>query len=132
MVNKPVRLTGELPEGVTYGHKVVYQDDENKEQVGVVLGYKVSTSKTGNFLYPLMEQQAENFAKYQKQALDLFATFKQDFKAEFPDSVPVTARMNLTGNHVYFYFFAETRFNFAEFVKSFRQKIGYNFFLYQV
>ena len=64
--------------------------------------------------------------------MELFETFKTDFKKEFPESVPVTARMDLSGYQVYFYFYAETRFNFVSFVKEFRGKIGMNFFLYQV
>lgn len=132
LINKLYKIKGPLPEGINYGHKIVYKDDEGKEQVGVVLGYDQPTQKIGNFLYPLTGQQADLFQKYQQTALTLFDTFKVQFKKEFPESVPVTARMNLQGNTIYFYFYAEVRFNFAEFVKRFRQEIGYNFFLYQV
>jgi len=45
------------------------------------------------------------------------ASIYEKFKKEFPESVPVTARMNLYATEIYFYFYAETRFNFAEFVK---------------
>ncbi len=129
---KPVKLTGELPAGLTYGDRVVYKDSDSKEMVGTLLGYSVDSAKTGAFLYPLTGQQAENFKAYQEKAAKLYDLFKDKFKASFPESVPLTARMNLQGNQVYFYFFAETRFDFAEFVKGFRQEIGYNFFLYQV
>lgn len=129
---KPVKLTGQLPEGVKYGDRVVYQDSDGKEMVGTILGYPVDSAKTGVFLYPLIGQQADNFTAYQEKAAKLYETFKAKFAVLFPESVPLTARMNLQGNQVYFYFFAETRFDFAEFVKSFRQEIGYNFFLYQV
>ncbi len=40
--------------------------------------------------------------------------------------------MNHLGTQIYFYFTAEVRFQFGEFVKTFRQQIGYHFFLYQV
>lgn len=129
---KPVKLTGELPADLHYGDRVVYKDSESKEMVGTLLGYSVESAKTGTFLYPLLGQQAENFTIYQEKAKKLYDLFKDKFKKSFPESVPLTARMNLQGNQVYFYFFAETRFDFAEFVKGFRQEIGYNFFLYQV
>lgn len=132
LVNKLSNIKGVLPTGVSYGHKVVYKDDEGKEQVGIVLWYEQPAQKSGAFLYPLAGKQADLFQQYQQKALALFDTFKVQFKKEFPESVPVTARMNLQGNTVYFYFYAEIRFNFAEFVKRFRQEIGYNFFLYQV
>jgi hypothetical protein len=111
---------------------LIYSDEDDNEMVGILLGYDVSTSKKGKFLYPLIGEQAKHFAKYQRKSLELFEIFKQDFKAEFPTSVPVTARMNLQGNQAYFYFYADTRFNFSDFVREFRRKIGYNFFLYQV
>lgn len=129
---KPVQLTGTLPDTTRPGEYVVYTDSEGKEMVGTYLWYNVETNKTGTFLYPLMGQQAENFATYQQKAQKLYDLFKTKFRAAFPESVPLTARMNLQWNQVYFYFFAETRFDFAEFVKWFRQEIGYNFFLYQV
>jgi hypothetical protein len=53
----------------------------------------------------------------------MYELFASKFTAEFPEAVPLTARMNSSGNQVYFYFFAETRFQFGEFVKSFRQQI---------
>jgi cell fate regulator YaaT (PSP1 superfamily) len=62
----------------------------------------------------------------------MYDLFAEKFTKEFPEAVPLTARMNSHGNQVYFYFFAETRFQFGEFVKTFRQQIGYHFFLYQV
>ncbi len=129
---KPVKLTGELPPDLKPKDRIVYQDSEWKEMVGTLLGYSVDSAKTGTFMYSLQGQQAENFDKYQEKALKLYELFKEKFGTSFPESVPLTARMNLQWNQVYFYFFAETRFDFAVFVKEFRQEIGYNFFLYQV
>ena len=37
LINKPVRLTGKLPDHCTYGDKVVYTDHEGKSMVGIVL-----------------------------------------------------------------------------------------------
>ena len=132
LINKPVRLSGSVPETVKYWHRVIYKDDEWQQMVGIVLGYDMETTKSGTFLYPLSWNEEEQFNLHQKKALELFEIFRKDFKVGFPESVPVTARMNLNGTLAYFYFYAETRFQFAEFVRSFRQKIGYNFFLYQV
>lgn len=132
LINKPVQIEGTLPDHISYGQKIVYQDDEQKPQVGIVLWYEIDTNKKGTFSYLLEGERLTEFEHQQQKALDLFPSFKQDFKARFPESVPVTARMNLAWNQIYFYFFAEVRFQFADFVRTFRQKIGYNFFLYQV
>ncbi len=119
-------------EAIPYGSKVLYKDEENKNHTGVVLGYQRECQKTYQFVWTFTPQQLEQFNKNQEKAREIFPLFKQKFKISFPESVPVTARMNLYGNEIYFYFFAEQRFNFAEFVREFRQEIGMNFFLYQV
>jgi cell fate regulator YaaT (PSP1 superfamily) len=66
----------------------------------------------------LSEQQKEQFEKNQSRAQELFSSFRTKFKAEFPE--------------IYFYFFAEGRYNFSEFVRAFRPEVGMNFFIYQV
>lgn len=109
-----------LPEGKTqpkYGSKVLYKDEENKNYVGTVLGHPRECQKKYTFVGVLTDQQLEQFNKNQEKAKTLFPIFKEKFKKEFPESVPVTARMNLYATEIYFYFYAETRFNFAEFVK---------------
>lgn len=132
LILKPVKIT--CKEDLTLPPKswVVYKDEENTEFAGTLLGYKTQASKSGSFLYPLEGQQQQLFEGYQQKAASLYEIFASDFKKAFPDSAPLCARMNLQGTQVYFYFYAETRFQFAEFVREFRQKIGYHFFLYQV
>ena len=133
LINKPVALQADLTWfNLQPKDLIVYKDKEGKEMVGTYLGYKTSVDKKGTFLYPLNWSELDVFNQYQVTATDLYETFKKDFSEAFPTSKPITARMNLQWNQVYFYFYAETRYNFAEFVKSFRQKIGYKFFLYQV
>jgi cell fate regulator YaaT (PSP1 superfamily) len=132
LINKPVLLTGTIPPEVTYGKKVIYLDEEKKQQLWVVVWYEIETTKKWTFLHLVEGSIEEQWNQNHKKALELFDIFKKDFNKSFPESVPVTARMNLQWWIVYFYFFAEVRFQFAEFVKVFRQKIGYNFFLYQV
>jgi hypothetical protein len=123
-----VKLTGELPTDLHYGDRVSIKIAIAKRWLGLS-GIFCRISENWTFLYPLTGQQAEN--QRPRKAAKLYDLFKGNLKS-FPESVPPTARMNLQGNQVYFYFFAETRFDFAEFVKGFRQEIGYNFFLYQV
>lgn len=111
---------------------VVYKDSEGKELVWKALGYELKWTKTGRFVYPLKGTEKKNFEFYQTQADDLFAIFKTEFKAAFPESVPLSWRMNLQWNTVYFYFYADTRFDFAALVQSLREKIRKRFFIYQV
>ena len=72
------------------------------------------------------------FEEHQQKALEYFKLFKKQFAAEFAGAVPITARGDLYSNIVYFYFYSEERYNFAEFVKQFRQQIPCQFFIYQV
>ena len=83
-------------------------------------------------MYALSDKQRAAFDAHQQQAKELNVVFKDEFKRSFPESVPLTSRMNLHGDQIYFYFYAETRFNFADFVRSFRERIKMKFFLYQV
>lgn len=132
LVLKPVKLTTKQTDLFAPKTWVVYIDEENNECAGTVLWYETPTTKKWTLLYPLEGEQKKLFDGYQTKASDLYKIFKQHFPQQFPEAIPLTARMNLSGTQIYFYFFAETRFQFSEFVKTFRQQIGYHFFLYQV
>ena len=60
----------------------------------------------------------------------MYKLFKKQFTAQFAGAIPITARSDLQGNIIYFYFYSEERYNFAEFVKSFRQQLPCQFFIY--
>lgn len=62
----------------------------------------------------------------------MYALFKKQFTSQFVGAIPITARSDLFGNIIYFYFYSEERYNFAEFVKSFRPQLPCQFFIYQV
>ena len=132
LINKPVKITGEFPDDLKAKDMCIYTDEDGKEMVATILWYDVKTQKKWTFKAQMTSADQETFAKHQEKAKELFVLFKNEFSEQFPESKPITARMNLRGNHIYFYFYAETRFNFSAFVKWFRQKIGMNFFLYQV
>jgi cell fate regulator YaaT (PSP1 superfamily) len=129
VIKCPLKEGSEAPK---YGTKVLYKDEEQKSHTGTVLGYPRECRNNSIYVGPLSEAQVEQFNKNQERAKEMFPNFKIKFKEAFPESVPVTARMNLYGNEIYFYFFAEVRFNFADFVRSMRPEIPMNFFLYQV
>lgn len=132
LILKPVKIVCKQEVNLPAKSRIMYLDEENKEAVGTVLGYETPCNKTWTFARQLVWQELETFLWYQEKAKGLYTLFAEMFTAEFPEAVPLTARMNGAGNQVYFYFFAETRFQFGEFVKTFRQQIGYHFFLYQV
>lgn len=132
LILKPVKINCKQEITLPPKSRVIYVDEENKEAAGTVLWYETACNKTGTFARQLIWQEFDTFMGYQDKATSLYELFSSRFTAEFPEAVPLTARMNSMGNQVYFYFFAETRFQFGEFVKSFRQQIGYHFFLYQV
>lgn len=132
LILKPVKITYKQDISLPPKSRVIYLDEEQKEGVGTVLWYETTCNKTWTLLRELTGQELEHFHTYQQKAAQLYQVFIKRFPSEFPEALPLTARMNHLWNQVYFYFFAEIRFQFGEFVKSFRQEIGYNFFLYQV
>ncbi len=118
------------------GDKIVYEfkDQDNIEKLSLwtYIGHDAPTDKDVNFVEVLSWGNIEAFNARQKKAHDMFPDFKRAFKSEFSEGIPVTARYNIFSDMVYFYFFAEQRFQFSEFVKAYREKIGMNFFLFQV
>lgn len=87
---------------------------------------------SANFLRILEWKEKEEFETQQEIALKIFPTFKKEFKAEFPNSIPVTARFQIFSDQLYFFFFSEERFIFTDFVKRFREKLWKNMFLFQI
>lgn len=104
------------------GCEKIYGKEECKE------AQKIS----GNFKRKLIEKELQDFEEQQHIALKIFPSFKKEFKAAFPGSVPITARFQIFSNQLYFFFYSEERYIFTEFVRKFREKLGMNMFLFQV
>ncbi|MDR2415597.1 MAG: hypothetical protein LBD75_03140 [Candidatus Peribacteria bacterium] len=86
----------------------------------------------GDYERILQGDEKADFDEQQKIALKIFPTFKKEFQAEYPSSVPITARFQVFSNQLYFFFYSEERYIFTEFVKRFREKLGMNMFLFQI
>lgn len=129
-------MTDEYFAKLKHGDKVVYsatdQTGITKQTVGIFLGHEILTDRQGNFEKILEGEEKEFFDEQQKLALDIFPLFKKLFKKYFPDSIPVTARYQIFGDQLYFYFYSEERYVFTDFVKEFRQELGKNIFLFQI
>lgn len=137
--NKNVLITGmsdEVFAQVKGGDKIVYssldQRGMKKPSVGTFLGHEIATDRQGTFDKVLVGEDKDFFNEQQKLALDIFPLFKKLFKKSFPDSIPVTARYQIFGDQLYFYFYSEERYVFTDFVKEFRQELGKNIFLFQI
>ena len=130
---------------IIIGTKLVYglPDPKSwalKSSVGTVIENKVSSDKKnsekekiiGKYQRILQEEEKTDFEEQQQIALKIFPTFKKAFKAEFPNSTPITARFQIFSNQLYFFFYSEERYVFTEFVKKFREKLWMNMFLFQV
>lgn len=118
------------------GDKIVYSSIDqtwvSKQTVGTYLGHEIATDRQGTFQKILEGEDKEFFNEQQALALDIFPLFKKLFKKNFHDSIPVTARYQIFGDQLYFYFYSEERYVFTDFVKEFRQEIGKNIFLFQI
>lgn len=118
------------------GDKLVYssvdQNGVNKPSIGTFLGHEIATERQWTFDKILTGEDKEFFDEQQALALDIFPLFKKLFKKSFPDSIPVTARYQIFGDQLYFYFYSEERYVFTDFVKEFRQELGKNIFLFQI
>ncbi len=135
LIHKPVTLT--IPKWTDLSHLkngdfLIYRDEEGKDLVWEYLWYTLQNTKKWKFVSVLEGTNRTNFDLYQKKAAELYREFKKDFGSEFPDSVPITSKASLYWDQIYFYFYAETRYNFADFVRAFRNKVKKKFFIYQV
>lgn len=116
--------------------KIVYEykdtEWELKLSLWTYIGHDAPTDKSVSFVEILSWENLQTFNQRQKKAQEMFPEFKTSFKKDFPEGIPVTARYNIFTDMMFFYFFAEQRFLFSEFVKSYKEKIGMNFFLFQI
>ncbi len=132
LINKPVQLDSSVEIPYSRNTYIVYKDNEWKEYVWELLWYPIKTEKKWTYIRTLTGREETRFEDNKAKAKEYYKTFSVKFKKEFPTSVPITARLNLYGNQIYFYFFAEQRFDFAHLVRELREKIPMRFFIYQV
>lgn len=132
LINKPIEIIDISDDLDIQVWQYITYIDEDKKMVGTYIWYYLPTNKQWKFDSILVDETKDKFDKYQKKANEYFVIFKKEFKSFFPNTKPVTARVNLSWDMIYFYFYCEDRLNFVEFLKSFRGKIPINFFLYQV
>lgn len=119
------------------GEKLIFQqiggDGKKTMSIGTYIGDKFSDiERDCTYVGRLTDAELKDFEEMQKKAKAHFPMFKRMFKGAFPTAIPVTARYHMFVNQRYFYFYAEQRFNFVEFIKEFRQALGGQFFLFQV
>ncbi len=114
--------------------KVVYNMEENnqKPSIWIYIWHSINTDRIWNFTKILKWEELDFFEEQSKFALKIFPLFKKKFKAEFKNSIPVTARFHIYLDQLYFYFYSEERYIFTDFVKKLREKIWKNIFLFQV
>jgi len=135
LINKPIKLkiTEENNNKFKAWEKILYKYEDTKwEFVGTYIGYGCESMKEWTFIKRFGEAEDKKFETLQEKSKNLFNLFKTEFRANFKESVPVAARFDYSGNLIYFYFYAETRFDFANFIKELRKKVGCNFFLFQI
>jgi hypothetical protein len=115
--------------------KIVYRVPEKQGDIlsiGEYLGHTVHTEKKVSFEKLLEGEDLAYFEEMDAYAQGLYPDFRKTFRKAFPGSIPVAARFHIYVDQVYFYFYAQERYNFAEYARDLRHKIGKNIFLYQV
>ncbi len=116
--------------------KIVYETTDqtwsNSLTVWTFLWHTVPTDRKGIFHRVLQGEEKEFFDQQQSFSLQIFPLFKKMFKKYFSTSTPVTARYHVFADQIYFYFYAEERYVFSDFVKELRKTLDKNIFLFQV
>lgn len=113
--------------------KIVFSvPGEKKQFVWFNVWYPVDTDKKAQFVSVLSWQQLAKFDEFQQKADVYYQKFKEEFPVVCPGAKPITSRADLTGEQIYFYFYAEERYNFSDFVRSFRNVVPVQFFIYQL
>lgn len=131
---KVLDVPSDVAEKLKPGDKIVYamEDNHQKPSIWTYLWHYIETDRSWHFTKILEGEDKDFFEEQSQFALKIFPIFKKKFKAEFPNSIPVTARFHIYLDQLYFYFYSEERYIFTEFVKKFREKIWKNIFLFQV
>jgi hypothetical protein len=120
--------------GFVHGQKLVYEVEEFGKtflSVGEFLGHDVETRRRAKFVRALAGEEEEKFQKMQDWVQEFRPFFKKEFRRKFEGSMPVTARFQIFTNQAYFYFFAQGRYDFGDFVRFLREKVGKSVFLFQ-
>ena len=142
--NKHISVQGvdeKILKKCTVGDKIVYElimqesheTTKRKMSIGTYIGHSIDNcERKGIFARLLAWKEYDQFNKMQQDAKKIFPSFKKEFKKSFPTSIPVIAKYHLFSKQYYLYFYAEERFQFADFIRSFRSVLGANFFLFQV
>jgi len=116
--------------------KIVYETTDqtwnNSLTIWIFLWHTSSTDRKWKFHRILQWEEKKFFEEQQAFSLQIFPLFKKMFKKYFPTSTPVTARYHVFADQIYFYFYAEERYVFSDFVKELRNTLDKNIFLFQV
>jgi len=131
---KVLWINTDIQKKLKAGDKIVYtmEDNNQKPSIGIYLWHDIDTDRIWKFTKILQWEEEKFFKEQSEFALKIFPIFKKKFKAEFQNSIPVTARFHIYLDQLYFYFYSEERYIFTDFVKKFREKIWKNIFLFQV
>ncbi len=134
--SKNFKLEVGSQEEFVLNEKLVFYADKEKDaipSIGMYIGEKFSSIQR-EWIYDrrLTSKEGEEFDSTQKKAREHFPLFKKLFKKNFPDATPVTARYHIFSHQCYFYFYAEHRLDFKNFIMEFRQQFPGRFFFYQV
>ena len=128
---KPEQLSSDFKPG----DQIIYsvsEDNKVKYMIGNVIGYECESHKEGQFVRTARDDEKQQFILSQAKIQPYFEIFKTHFKRKFPNAKPISARWDINGSIVYFYFHCEERLNFVDFLKEFRPLIPVHFFFYQV
>jgi hypothetical protein len=113
--------------------KVIYTIPwDAKEYIWFNVWYPVDTDKKWSFAGLLKWSIKEKFERYQEKSKKYYEIFKKEFPVVCPWAIPITVRSDLQWQQIYFYFYSEERYNFADFVRSFRAVVPVQFFIYQL
>ncbi len=132
---KVSQVTKEVLEKLTHLDKVIYHldgSDWSSLTVWEYVAFDVDTDRLWRFENILQSEDEKYFTKQQAYADEVFPLFKKTFKKNFKWSIPVTARFQIFSNQLYFYFYAEERYIFSDYVRELRSQLGRNIFLFQV
>jgi cell fate regulator YaaT (PSP1 superfamily) len=135
--NKNLWMEAPSDENFELWEKLIFEqlwwDGKKSMSIGTYIWEKYNDiERDCTYVGRLTADELQEFEDMQKKAKAHFPMFKKMFKTAFPTAIPVTARYHMFVNQWYFYFYAEQRFNFVEFIKEFRQALWGQFFLFQV
>ena len=129
---KVIRLTDYPKSLITKRWDKLMFEINRIKYVGTYIGHNCEAITEWKFLLKMENNQLKTFYNYDKEAKEIYSTWKTKIKEIIPEIIPITGKMNFDKSIIYLYFFSETRHDFRQVLNDIKEIVWMKFFLFQI